>query len=298
VVSQTCGGDSYSVRTCSECGYEESINLHIQGHAWESEYTVDKEATCTEAGSKSIHCAKCDATQYNEVIPAKGHSAGEWEIETPATETESGKEVRKCTECGKVVDSREIPATVGHTHAFSYAITTPATCVEDGVITLSCSCGESYTISQYALGHLDNNNDGKCDRCGSIINESAAALESMVINVPENTKVEWKQSTTVIVTAASVPADCELVLYYDDTRIAKKPDENGNVTIEQDLGKLQNDAKITVVAEKNGYIQSNSNGLMKKDFTVNVKASFFDKIISFFKMIFGLLKPVVIKPNL
>ena len=298
VVSETCGGDSYSVRTCSECGYEESINLHIQGHAWESEYTVDKEATCTEAGSKSIHCAKCDATQYNEVIPAKGHSAGEWEIETPATETESGKEVRKCTVCGKVVDSREIPATVGHTHAFSYAITTPATCVEDGVITLSCSCGESYTISQYALGHLDNNNDGKCDRCGSIINESAAALESMVINVPENTKVEWKQSTTVIVTAASVPADCELVLYYDDTRIAKKPDENGNVTIEQDLGKLQNDAKITVVAEKNGYIQSNSNGLMKKDFTVNVKASFFDKIISFFKMIFGLLKPVVIKPNL
>ena len=129
------------------------------------------------------------------------------------------------------------------------------------------------------------------------MNESIVALEAMVINVPENTKVEWKQSTTVVVTASAVPADCELVLYYGDTRIAKKPDANGDVTIEQDLGKVQKNTEISVVAEKNGYVQSNSNGLLKKDFTVSVKTSFFDKLISFFKRLFALLKPIVIKPD-
>ena len=294
VVADTCGGDSYSTRSCSACGFEETINIHPESHAWDTEYTVDKEATCTEDGSKSIHCTKCDATQYNEVIPAKGHTPGEWEVETPATQDRNGTEVRKCTECGEVVDSRE---TVVHSHVFSYKITTPATCVDDGVITFTCSCGESYTVSQYALGHIDDNNDGKCDRCGFVMNESIVALEAMVINVPENTKVEWKQSTTVVVTASAVPADCELVLYYGDTRIAKKPDANGDVTIEQDLGKVQKNTEISVVAEKNGYVQSNSNGLLKKDFTVSVKTSFFDKLISFFKRLFALLKPVVIRPG-
>ena len=255
---------------------------------------MDKEPTCTEEGSKSIHCTKCDATQYNEVFPAKGHSAGEWEVETPATQDKNGKEVRKCSVCGEVVESREI---IIHSHVFNYKITTPATCVEDGVITFTCSCGESYTVSQYATGHIDENNDGKCDKCGYIMNESIVALESMVINVPENTKVEWKQSTTVVVTARAVPADCELVLYFDDTRIAQKPDENGNARIELDLGQVQKDTKLSVVAEKNGYIQSNSNGLMKKDFTISVKNSFFDKVVSLFKRIFAILKPVVIEPG-
>ena len=56
--------------------------------------------------------------------------------------------------------------------------------------------------------------------------------------------------------------------------------------------------KFTVAAEKNGYTQNNSNGVLKKDFTVNVKTGFFDKIVSFFKRFFCLLKPVVIKPNM
>ena len=129
------------------------------------------------------------------------------------------------------------------------------------------------------------------------MNESVAALEAAVINVPKNAKVEWNQSTTVVVTASAVPSDCELVLYYDNARISKKPDKKGNVSIKQDLGKMSKETKFSVVVEKKGYVQGNSNGLLKKDFTVSVKTSFFDKIVSLFKMIFGLLKPVVIKPG-
>ena len=46
-------------------------------HSWESDYTIDKEATCTEDGSQSIHCSRCDAVKDSQVIP-KGHKYGGW----------------------------------------------------------------------------------------------------------------------------------------------------------------------------------------------------------------------------
>jgi len=40
-----------------------------------------------------------------------------------------------------------------HEHSYSGAITTLVTCTEDGVITYTCSCGDSYTDTIPALGH-------------------------------------------------------------------------------------------------------------------------------------------------
>lgn len=93
---------------------------------------------------------------------------------------------------------------VPHTHAYTSSVTKEPTCTEKGVRTYTCSCGDSYTkaikalghdyvtheaqaptctekgwgayktctrcdYSSYrekaALGHVDKNNDGKCDRC-------------------------------------------------------------------------------------------------------------------------------------
>ncbi len=43
---------------------------------------------------------------------------------------------------------------------------TAATCTNEGVKKLTCTgCGDSYTKKIPALGHIDSNNDGKCDRC-------------------------------------------------------------------------------------------------------------------------------------
>lgn len=48
-------------------------NMEALGHDWEEKYTVDKEATCTEEGSKSVHCKNCDEMKDNMVLPATGH---------------------------------------------------------------------------------------------------------------------------------------------------------------------------------------------------------------------------------
>lgn len=46
-------------------------------HEWESEFTVDKAPTCTEKGSKSIHCKSCDETRSVTEIAYLGHSWNE-----------------------------------------------------------------------------------------------------------------------------------------------------------------------------------------------------------------------------
>ncbi len=297
VVSDTCGGDSYSIRICSVCEAEEKINVHPEDHAWDKEYTVDEAATCTGEGSKSIHCTKCEATKLTTTIPALGHSFGDWTDVVSETCGGDSYSIRTCSACG-VEETVNVHA---ESHAWDTKFTTDkkATCDKDGSKSIHCTKCDAKQLSTSipALGHVDKNNDGKCDRCGFITDKDIVALANTVINVPKNTTVEWAQKTTVVVTASDLPADCELVLYFDDTRVAKKPDKNGNVTIEQDLGKANKNTKFFVAAEKNGYIQGNSKGPLKKDFKISVKDSFFDKIISFFKRIFNILKPVVIKPG-
>ena len=56
------------------------------GHHWKTGWTVDKEATCKEEGSKSHHCKNCDAKTDVTVIPTMAHNY------------QNGK----CTYCGEV----------------------------------------------------------------------------------------------------------------------------------------------------------------------------------------------------
>ena len=57
-----------------------------------------------------------------------------------------------------------------HTHAFGdWEKTTPATCTADGVETRTCACGETETRAIPATGHVDADNDGKCDVCQTVL---------------------------------------------------------------------------------------------------------------------------------
>lgn len=55
--------------------------------------------------------------------------------------------------------------TLNHTHSYTSKITTAATCTAPGIKTFTCSCGDKYTEEIPALGHIDENNDNRCDRC-------------------------------------------------------------------------------------------------------------------------------------
>ncbi|MFR9206890.1 MAG: hypothetical protein ACLVKR_00570 [Lachnospiraceae bacterium] len=51
---------------------KEDTVIDALGHEWEDHFTVDKQATAKEDGSKSIHCKHCDAVKEVTVIPATG----------------------------------------------------------------------------------------------------------------------------------------------------------------------------------------------------------------------------------
>ena len=52
-----------------------------------------------------------------------------------------------------------------HTHSYTAAVTTAATCTAAGTRTYTCSCGHSYTEAIPATGH--NYVDGVCTVCGA-----------------------------------------------------------------------------------------------------------------------------------
>ena len=68
-VSPTCTTDGKIVSTCSICGDVETKVIPKTGHNFSAEWTIDKEATETEEGSKSHHCTVCGEKTDITVIP-------------------------------------------------------------------------------------------------------------------------------------------------------------------------------------------------------------------------------------
>ena len=76
-----------------------------------SEWTREKEPTCTEPGSETSVCpeAGCGKT-FTREIAALGHSWDEGKVTKPATEAEDGVKTFTCTRCGET-KTETIPAT-------------------------------------------------------------------------------------------------------------------------------------------------------------------------------------------
>lgn len=101
----TCEDNAVYVYSCTKCDseYEKEERLSKLEHVWDTEYTVDIPATCTEDGSKSIHCTRdlCEATKNVTVIPKLGHNYQlDEENSYPATCHSDGKNVYVCVNAG------------------------------------------------------------------------------------------------------------------------------------------------------------------------------------------------------
>lgn len=107
----TCTESGYSGDSiCSRCSDVESEGTVIDklDHEWETEYHLDKEPTCTEKGSKSIHCANCSATKDLVEIDATEHKYTH--VIQKAQIGKAGREYDKCTTCGSQKNEKTIKA--------------------------------------------------------------------------------------------------------------------------------------------------------------------------------------------
>lgn len=108
VKAPTCMGRGSVKRACDICGYIEIKDIAANGHVWNTDYTVDKQPTCTETGSKSIHCRNCREVKDVKAIEALGHTLGDWIIDKPATAEAAGSRHKECTVCKAVLEKEEI----------------------------------------------------------------------------------------------------------------------------------------------------------------------------------------------
>ena len=151
----TCTEAGERTFTCTVCGTsktEVAEDLPAIGHNW-SDWEV-KDATCTENGLKTRHCQNdgCNEVE-SEVIPATGHTFGEWTVTTPATCETEGQETRTCADCNET-ETRVIKA-LGHEFV-DYTYNNDATCEKDGTETAKCTrCDKTDTrvAEGTKLGH-------------------------------------------------------------------------------------------------------------------------------------------------
>ncbi len=136
----------------------EQVSVHV--HEWADDYTVDVAATCTEDGSKSIHCKSCNETKDITVIEATGHVwATEYTVDAEPTCTEAGSKSYHCTidGCNGTNESTEIAAT-GHVWATEYTIDAQPTCTEAGSKSKHCTVegcnGTNESTEIAATGHV------------------------------------------------------------------------------------------------------------------------------------------------
>lgn len=153
-VDATCTGKGQRTRACTVCSYTEYADTDINpdAHLWEDDYTIDKEPTCIEEGSKSVHCSRCDATKDSTVIPLADHIYGEWKTIKEATCTEDGSKKHSCINCGF---EEETVITADHVWDTKTTTDKEPTCTEEGSKSIHCTkCDEKKEVQQIpANGH-------------------------------------------------------------------------------------------------------------------------------------------------
>ena len=123
-VSSTATSGSLSVSVTSNRTYYAVWEyIHTCSFTGEEEIVVD--ATCTENGSKLVHCTEPSCSKVQTVvIEAYGHSEGEWEVVKPVACLENGMKERRCPDCDHLFESEMIYST-GHSMGEWYVYRNP-----------------------------------------------------------------------------------------------------------------------------------------------------------------------------
>ena len=218
----TCTEEGVKTFTCF-CDETYTEVVPALGHSWNDFLSIDKEATCVEAGSKSIHCATCGESKPDsaEIIPATGHNwDSNYTIDKEASCTEEGSKSIHCLTCDEIrADSVETIPKLDHEYG-EWEVTKEATCTETGSQKKVCSeCGDTITEELTALGHDLYKTEAKaatcteagcieywtCDRCGKLYSDDKG-------------KTEITLSDTVIAATGHVESDWLIITEATCTR--------------------------------------------------------------------------------
>lgn len=233
--SANCEEGGKEKHICSVCKAEEERDTAPLGHDWNAEYTTDVKPTCTQPGSKSIHCSRCDATKDVTEIEPLGH---DWEddftIDVKPTCTQPGSKSIHCSRRDATKDVTEIEPT-GHSFG-EWTVSKDSTCVAGGQKTRKCeTCGyteyedtdidsdaheweDDYTIDKEPTCTTEGSKSIHCSRCD-------ATKDSTVIPVTDHTYGEWEVVTPSTCTENGVKKHACIHCGFEQTKIIEPAHE-------------------------------------------------------------------------
>lgn len=171
----TCTEKGVRTYTCETCDDIFTEEIQATGHSYTSEVT--KAATCKETGVLTYTC-HCGDT-YTETIPLSDEHVLSHQTVAP-TCVQEGTEYDLCSVCEGIFNEKLLPSTG---HNYTTEVTKAATCKETGIMTYTCSCGDTYTetipLAEHKLIHTIEKAtctaDGLeyyiCSECDEIFNQ-------------------------------------------------------------------------------------------------------------------------------
>ena len=140
-------------KTCTVCGETVTEDIAALGHDFSTEWTIDSPVRCTSNGSKSHHCTRCDAKTDETSLAMTGHAYGEFEVTKEPTCTAQGTKTKTCANCKETIS--ENIAALGHDFSTEWTVDSEPTCTTEGSKSHHCSrCSEKSDVTAIpANGH-------------------------------------------------------------------------------------------------------------------------------------------------
>lgn len=143
----TCTEKGTKTATCTRCDETKTADIEKTGHNYETEIIA---STCTEQGYTTHTCTRCGDSYIDTYIDKLEHDY-EWTTTVEPTETKDGLKTGVCKRCGDTI-TQSIPKS-NHEHNYIITVQTP-TCTEKGYALHQCACGEEYKDNYInELGH-------------------------------------------------------------------------------------------------------------------------------------------------
>ncbi len=199
--------------------------------------------------------------------------------------TKEGSKTLKCTKCGNTYNEKiEKKA---HTAVIDNSVA--ATCTTAG-LTEGSHCSTCGTVIKArttvpATGHTDMNNDGLCDKCGKSL--APTVYPKLSIRTPSVTTVSYGFTLNLHANVTDLPEGARVAWSMDGGGFELIPSADGMTCGVKSVSK--GSATITAkVVDKNGNAVKDANGNeITASQQLTSKAGFFQKLVAFFKKLFG-----------